>query len=222
MSAEEIYKSLQVRMGALGIFRSLGQQAKNRRMALRLLFIGTCLRAARLRDLRRRAVLSFSVGLCLRAKKTFDTRRQLTKSFSVGFLMRQVRLRDNARNAAKIYGLGLLMRAMRLREKRIRLFRLMSIGMMPMAVRLKGAQPAGFKYGQKVVKPGASLTCVHRHRAARVLSSTCFFQACFCFVLFCLQPTRAPRCDPSPGRRCRTSATRSGRTAPTCPTTSSR
>lgn len=148
MSGEDIMRTLQIRLLALGMFKSLGSHYRQARVAIRVLFLATCMRSVKAREASRRAIKAFALGVPLRALAARNASRRSTKTFVAGMLAACIRIRDAHRRAVKTLAVALPVYALRRFRAAVHAAAIFFAGVCVTDHRTQG-KPVGYKYGQK-------------------------------------------------------------------------
>jgi len=152
LTADEILASLQARLLSLGLFKSLGNQLRQRRTGLKMLFLGHIVRSVRIRDAMRRRAKLFSIGFVGFMLRQKQVRLRVAKVLAVGQLCRSIMLRNVSRYRTEMLVLGKLLSSKKQRAVGRRSTVIFAAGVFQAMLRTKG-EPTGYKYGVKIVKP---------------------------------------------------------------------
>jgi hypothetical protein len=148
LTANEILASLQARLLSLGLFKSLGNQLRQRRTAAKLGFLGACVHAVRMRVALRRRGKLLALGLAPALLRAKAQRLRAAKVAALGLMRRLARAVKAARVRTLVFALGVLASAQRARSRARHLTLCFALGLPLTLLRTQGS-PQGFKYGVK-------------------------------------------------------------------------
>jgi hypothetical protein len=148
LTANEILASLQARLLSLGLFKSLGNQLRQHRTAVKLNFLGRCVLAVRLRVALRRRGKILALGLAPMLMRAKAARLRAAKVAALGLMRSLGKAVKAARARTLVFALGAFASAQRARARARHLTLCFALGLPLTLLRTQG-NPAGFKYGVK-------------------------------------------------------------------------
>jgi hypothetical protein len=147
VTADEIMASLQSRLLTLGLFKSLGTARRQSRIATRVFFLGTAIRALAAKKAATLARKVQLLGMLAGIARERALRQRAVKLFAMGSMIASLAVRDKRRRTMKVAMLGMLA-AFKRKQNSARFRTLMfALGAMACVQRTQGA-PVGFQYGK--------------------------------------------------------------------------